>query len=509
MRYGFVIDNRKCIGCHACSVACKAENRVPLGVFRTWVRCVDAGQFPDTRRYFQVTRCNHCDNPPCVAVCPVAAMYRRRDGIVDFDPSRCIGCKACMQACPYDAIYIDPERATAAKCHFCAHRVEAGMQPACVVACPEQAIVAGDIDDPASEISRLIDQEPVTVRRPEKQTRPKLFYVGAKEAAIVPGQARNVGTYLFATVNTEARLVPLPAERGSSRGPTVPAIVSYDVEHLRPWNWQVPAYFWTKSVSTGILALPALALAAEGLSIGRRLETVLGLTGVVFLALTVVLLISDLSRPGRFLHVLIRPQPRSWVARGAFLLLAYGVLCTCFFLSSWAGAGGVASVLLWPTVAAGLLAAVYTAFLFGQCKGRDLWQTRLLPLHLVAQWVLASSAVLTLLPGSLGVTPRLRHVAVVGLALGLLAHGLMVLGELAMPHATDAARRAVSIVTRGSLRDTFWIGAIGAGWLLPAALLVANRSSPLVAGIAGAGALVGLLAFEWCFVMAAQGVANS
>ncbi len=383
------------------------------------------------------------------------------------------------------------------------------MQPACVVACPEQAIVAGDIDDPASEISRLIDQEPVTVRRPEKQTRPKLFYVGAEEAAIVPGQARNVGTYLFATVNTEARRVPLPAERGPSRGPTVPTIVSYDVEHLRPWDWQVPAYFWTKSVSTGILALPALALAAEGLSIGRRLETVLGLTGVVFLALTVVLLISDLSRPGRFLHVLIRPQPRSWVARGAFLLLAYGVLCTCFFLSSWAGAGGVASVLLWPTVAAGLLAAVYTAFLFGQCKGRDLWQTRLLPLHLVAQWVLASSAVLTLLPGSLGVTPRLRHVAVVGLALGLLAHGLMVLGELAMPHATDAARRAASIVTRGSLRDTFWIGAIGAGWLLPAALLAANRSSPLVVGIAGAGALAGLLAFEWCFVMAAQGVANS
>jgi len=509
VRYGFVIDNRKCIGCHACSVACKAENHVPLGVFRTWVRCVDSGQFPDTRRHFQVTRCNHCDNPPCVAVCPVAAMYRRSDGIVDFDPSRCIGCKACMQACPYDAVYIDPERATAAKCHFCAHRVEAGMQPACVVACPEQAIVAGDIDDPASEISRLIDEEPVTVRRPDKQTRPKLFYVGAEEAAIVPGRARNVGTYLFATVNTEARRVPLPAERGSSRGPTVPAIVSYDVEHIRAWDWQVPAYFWTKSVSTGILAVPALALATEGLTIGTRLETVLGLTGVVFLALTVVLLISDLSRPGRFFRVLTHPQPRSWVARGAFLLLAYGVLCTCFFLSSWAGAGGVASVLLWPTVVAGLLAAVYTAFLFGQCKGRDLWQTRLLPLHLMAQWVLASSAVLTLLPGSLGVTPRLRHVAVVGLALGLLAHGLMVLGELAMPHATDAARRAASIVTRGSLRDTFWIGAIGAGWLLPAALLVANRSSPLVAGIAGAGALVGLLAFEWCFVMAAQGVANS
>ena len=333
--------------------------------------------------------------------------------------------------------------------------------------------------------------------------------MGAEAAAIVPGQARNVGTYLFATVNNAARRAPLPAERGRLHGPTAPAIVSYDVEHLRPWGWQVPAYFWTKSLSTGVLALPALALAGEGLTIGTRLGTVLGLTGVVFMAFTVALLISDLSRPERFFYVLIRPQSRSWVARGAYLLLAYGVLCACFFLSSWAGAGGAALVLLWPTVAAGLLAAVYTAFLFGQCKGRDLWQTRLLPMHLVAQWVLTSSAVLTLLPGSLGVTPRLRHAAMVGLALGLLVHGLIVLSELAMPHATDSARRAASIVTRGSLRRTFWIGAIGAGWFLPALLLAADRSSPLVLGIAGGGALAGLLAFEWCFVMAGQDVANS
>jgi Fe-S-cluster-containing dehydrogenase component/formate-dependent nitrite reductase membrane component NrfD len=509
VRYGFVIDNRRCIGCHACSVACKAENQVPLGVFRTWVRCVDKGEFPDTRRHFQVTRCNHCDRPPCVAVCPVAAMYRRSDGIVDFDPSRCIGCKACMQACPYDAVYVDPERGTAAKCHFCAHRVEAGMEPACVVACPERAIIAGDLDDPGSEISRLVAQETVRVRRPEKQTRPKLFYIGAEEAAIVPGQARNVGTYLFATVNGRARQLAPPAARRSSNRATVPAVVSYDVEHLQPWGWQVPAYLWTKSISTGVLAVPSMALAVEGLSIGTRLETVLGLVGVVFMALTAALLVSDLSRPERFFQVLTRPQPRSWVARGAFLLLAYGVLCTCFFLSSCAGAGGVAGALLWPTVAVGLLAAVYTAFLFGQCKGRDLWQSRLLPLQLVVQWVLASSAVLVLLPGSLGVTPRLRHAATVGLALGLLVQGLTVLGELAVPRATDAVRRAASIVTRGSFRGTFWTGAIGAGWLLPVALLVADHNSPVAMGIAGAGALAGLLAFEWCFVMAGQSVANS
>ena len=146
MRYGFIIDNRKCIGCHACTVACKTENHVPLTVNRTWVKYVEKGTFPNTRRVFQVTRCNHCENPPCVTICPVTAMYQRKDGIVDFSSERCIGCKACMQACPYDSIYIDPDEGTAAKCHFCAHRTEVGLEPSCVVVCPEHAIIAGDLD---------------------------------------------------------------------------------------------------------------------------------------------------------------------------------------------------------------------------------------------------------------------------------------------------------------------------------------------------------------------------
>ena len=142
--YGFVIDNRKCIGCHACSVACKSENEVPLGVYRTWVKYVETGAFPNNRRHFQVTRCNHCANPPCVRICPTAAMYQREDGIVEFDGRACIGCKACLQACPYDAIYVDPDTGTAAKCHYCAHRTEIGLEPACVVVCPETAIVSGE-----------------------------------------------------------------------------------------------------------------------------------------------------------------------------------------------------------------------------------------------------------------------------------------------------------------------------------------------------------------------------
>ena len=116
MNFGFLIDNTSCIGCHACSTACKSENEVPLGVYRTWVKYTESGQYPDSRRSFQVTRCNHCNNPPCARICPTTAMYQRDDGIVEFNSDACIGCKGCMQACPYDAIYIDPETHTAAKC---------------------------------------------------------------------------------------------------------------------------------------------------------------------------------------------------------------------------------------------------------------------------------------------------------------------------------------------------------------------------------------------------------
>ena len=144
MKYGFVIDHRKCIGCHACTVACKSENEVPLGTFRTWVKYIEKGEYPDTKRFFSVLRCNHCDDAPCITICPVTALFRLDNGIVDFNGDRCIGCKSCMQACPYDALYINPNTNTAEKCNFCAHRIEAQLEPACVIVCPVQAIISGD-----------------------------------------------------------------------------------------------------------------------------------------------------------------------------------------------------------------------------------------------------------------------------------------------------------------------------------------------------------------------------
>jgi Fe-S-cluster-containing dehydrogenase component len=166
MNYGFIIDNRKCIGCHACTVACKAEHNVPLGVNRTWVKYIEKGLYPHTRRMFTVNRCNHCAAAPCVEICPVRALYSRSDGIVDFNNDRCIGCKACTQACPYDALYINPESHTAAKCNYCTHRIENGIEPACVIVCPVHAIISGDMDSPESEIATLLAGEAVQVRKP-------------------------------------------------------------------------------------------------------------------------------------------------------------------------------------------------------------------------------------------------------------------------------------------------------------------------------------------------------
>ncbi len=170
---------RRCIGCHACTTACKSENEVPLAVTRTYVKYVDVGVFPQARRAFQVTRCNQCEDAPCVAACPTAAMYSARRRHRRLRQGVCIGCKACIAACPYDAIFINPEDHSAEKCNFCAHRLDVGLEPACVVVCPTEAILVGDMNDPSSKVAEIVDREPVAVRRPEKETRPKLFYKGA------------------------------------------------------------------------------------------------------------------------------------------------------------------------------------------------------------------------------------------------------------------------------------------------------------------------------------------
>jgi len=508
MQYGFVIDNRKCIGCHACTVACKTENHVSLGVNRTWVKYVEKGAYPNTRRVFQVTRCNHCEKPPCVTICPTTAMYQRRDGIVDFNSDRCIGCKACMQACPYDSIYIDPDEGTAAKCHFCAHRTEVGLEPACVIVCPEHAIIAGDLGDPSSEAAQLAARETVRVRKPEQGTQPKLYYIDADESAIVPTAARHEPFYMFSQRNAALH------GSGAVYPPDSPllqanVLAAYDVGHARPWGWQVPAYCWTKSIGSGVLAIPAVAMALGRLSGDRMRDIALSTIALLFTAITTGLLVCDLEQKKRFLRVVFTPQSKSWLARGAFILIAYSGLCGAFWLAAVAGFPVVTAILLWPTVLVGFGAAAYTAFLFGQCEGRDLWQTPLLPAHLIVQALLCGSAVLALLPDVVGGSPAARSFAVPALIITLGLHAIMMLGEVAMPHTTDNSRYAARLITHGPFSRAFWAGAVLIGGLVPLLILLVGPHNPIIAGWTSILALAGLLIFEWCFVMAGQSVPNS
>lgn len=182
-RYGMVIDLRRCFGCHACSVACKAEQDVPLGYFKSWVMVSEKGRYPQAQRSFVPVLCNHCDKPPCVEACPTQATRQRKDGVVTQDEATCIGCKYCVQACPYGMKYGDPRTRAAQKCDFCLHRVEQGLLPACVNTCNARARIFGDLNDPGSAVSRLIASNAVQTLRPGMGTAPRVFYIGLDQSA--------------------------------------------------------------------------------------------------------------------------------------------------------------------------------------------------------------------------------------------------------------------------------------------------------------------------------------
>ncbi len=325
MRYGFVIDQNRCIGCHACTVACKEEHNIPIGVNRTWVKYIEKGNYPDTRRHFAVLRCNHCDDAPCIEICPTVALFRRPDGIVDFDNERCIGCKSCMQACPYDALYIDPERNTAAKCNFDASRVEMGYKPACEVVCPTQAILSGDLDDPNSAVSKRIALEKVSVRKAEKGTKPKLFYVGVEGDLLNPTMMEPQSTHLWAEKDPGEDLYALKSVDPNRPIPGVAREV-YDVPHMIPWGKKIASYLWTKAISAGVLLLAALFLNMGFDQDIILLGLIAPLISMVFLGATMALLVFDLKKPGRFFFLLTKPNLNSWLTLGGYVLMIFGVL---------------------------------------------------------------------------------------------------------------------------------------------------------------------------------------
>lgn len=176
--YIMVIDLRKCVGCQACSAACKVENQVPSEQYRTFVTELELGIFPNVRKAYLPQLCNHCDEPSCVSVCPTGATFKREDGLVVVDSEVCWGCGYCLSACPYDKRYFNNETKVADKCTFCAHRLDDGLLPACVESCIGGARVFGDINDPNSDVSKLFNSFPTTVLKPYQGNKPQVFYIG-------------------------------------------------------------------------------------------------------------------------------------------------------------------------------------------------------------------------------------------------------------------------------------------------------------------------------------------
>lgn len=216
-RWGMVIDVGRCIGCQACTVACKVENLSPVDAWYAPVIEYEVGEYPDARMAYLPTLCNHCEDAPCITACPSGALQRRGDGIVLADEERCIGSRACMAACPYGALHLFEEMSgemlgdgargkpsllepyaaaghlpgTVSKCTYCAHRIDFGLAngltpgvdpmatPACVVTCPAECRIFGDLDDPLSPVSRYVaEQGPSEVLRPDARTGATTAYVG-------------------------------------------------------------------------------------------------------------------------------------------------------------------------------------------------------------------------------------------------------------------------------------------------------------------------------------------
>jgi Fe-S-cluster-containing dehydrogenase component/Ni/Fe-hydrogenase subunit HybB-like protein len=495
--YGFAIDLRKCIGCHACTIACKAEHDIPVGVNRCWVKTVEHGTFPDTRRLFFPVLCNQCDEAPCAKICPTHALFKRRDGIVDLHGDSCIGCRACMVACPYDQLFIDPNTHTAEKCNFCANRVENELLPACVSVCPTECRIFGDLDDPASEVAQIAAREMTRVRKPEKGTIPKVFYIGAEDSVIQP----EIATRPFMFKEGQVLLRPLGSPDADPERPG-DARVDYDTPHRKPWGFDMALYLLTKGISTGTMLVCLMAFAMGNASTQTRL--VGPAISIVFLVITAALLVADLDRPERFYYILIRPNWGSWMVWGAYFLTAQGLLTTAWIALALFGADRWLGVLWWPLLIGSILTTGYTGFLFAQGLARDLWQGWLSTVDLFAQAIVEGSAVLLLASLVPHVTAaRLRPALGVALIASMIVHlSVIVFENLVAANHTRHRQLAVNAIRRGAFARLFWGGAISAA---VASIVVAALSARLPGGPALAAVLALAGSFAWAYIWVEAG----
>lgn len=212
-RYGWLVDTRRCFGCHGCEVACKAENDVPLGNFirQTIYHEYEKPKSGGLARIMVPMACQHCEDAPCIKACPCGALHKGAGGSVQINYDSCSGHAACKEACPYGAIYIDPVANQAVKCHNCTHRLDVGLEPPCASTCPSDALVFGDLADPNSKISKLAKsleaEGKIDILRPEKGTKPRMRFIVDEDHPIsawehrVPGEGESYSPEAYDVYN--------------------------------------------------------------------------------------------------------------------------------------------------------------------------------------------------------------------------------------------------------------------------------------------------------------------
>jgi len=506
MQLGFVIDHSRCIGCHACTIACKSENGVPVGDFRTWVKYTETGTFPTVRRDFAVLRCNQCTDAPCVTICPVTALDKRPDGIVDVDPEQCIGCKGCMHGCPYDALYINEATGTAEKCHFCAHRTEQGLAPACAVVCPTEAIIPGDFDDPESRVSRMRDEHALTARKTEAGTGPNVLYREVGEAGIDPGLTNLSEGFIWSENPTgdrvDAQLFEAMEERADAR--TV-----YDVPRKQLWGGKITGYLFAKSVAAGAFLAGWVSQLLHNDPV-EWLAAGYAMTGLTFLMITGALLVADLKRPSRFWKILVRPNWSSWLARGTYLIVVYSALLCVWVAMPFLPvepSDAVYHSLGWTTCVLAALTACYTGWLFAQAKGRVFWMKRGYWAHLIAQAFVAGAAMIMVLIGFFAAgSEDMRHLGSV-LVVSLVVHYLFIKseGRMAPARREEEYGRVIRLITEGPFSRRH-LASLVLGVVLPVGLVAMSQMLGLyiLEPVAGALALIGLWIEKDTFVRAGQ-----
>ena len=450
-RYGMVVDLNRCVGCQTCTIACKHANDTLPGVQWRSVVDVEMGQFPDVSRFFLVTGCQHCADPPCVPVCPTGATFQREDGLVAMDYDQCIGCGYCAVSCPYDARTIaheqswyfgeqtttqekavaHPERiGVAQKCSFCVERIDTAAEtgqvpgidfevtPACAGACIAQAIRFGDFSNPQSTVSQLVAEQPSFQMHEELGTNPQI-------------------RYLYET----------PTLPGREAEPTAQAPPALAGKPQKFWDFRAIANFSFGGIGTGLAVASVIATLGLSLPFGQLGTLLLVAICVVVLGLFGVFL--EIGRKARFLYVLRRPQS-SWMTREVYALMVFvlGIVWT------W-----------WSPSMLGAAIAGVGALAFLYCQGRILqaakgipsWRAPLVPSLILASGLFEGTALLALLAAMFGVTVN----TVSAIAVGAFLLGLVSLLQWRVYVAT-AEERGIAAPARAVLGEvTPWLHVVG------------------------------------------------